>query len=349
MRTSKLYPDGTIEYPDYWCFIGNSQMIIAESSTLPTFVTVKLTDVGAKGCISFSAATRNSHLELDVSQYLRALAGPTLPKRCVYAHIAIQNDGVSIFSFHVYAVCGSIQFWSSLPFYGEIDVKGEQTFFHRSLVWFRSYPFSVSLFRRHANESILYSLDGGPNAEYLSGDYNLIEIPVSELAHSNSRNIRITHNKDAYTLALFDNTFDDTFKLRFEGGLTEIIDITLRDETEGYYLRWLDGYGCLQYYLFAAEQSELRLNNTSFERDYGLNTRPVGQTVERSIKAAALGLSDANFDIVGSISNSPLIELYANGEWCPVTVIADTTMRTKNVLRDILITINVPIQTQVHI
>lgn len=105
---------------------------------------------------------------------------------------------------------------------------------------------------------------------------------------------------------------------------------------DGVYLRWLDRYGRLCYYLFAEGQKRDKVSNYGdVLRDNITDVvRRMGYEREASMQLCA-PLADAEtIDGIDDIISSPVVDMYDNGVWQAVIVSAGTYTRTDDVLQD---------------
>lgn len=105
---------------------------------------------------------------------------------------------------------------------------------------------------------------------------------------------------------------------------------------DGVYLRWLDRYGRLCYYLFAEGQKRDKVSNYGdVLRDNITDVvRRRGYEREASMQLCA-PLADAEtIDGIDDIISSPVVDMYKNGVWQAVIVSAGTYTRTDDVLQD---------------
>ena len=106
-----------------------------------------------------------------------------------------------------------------------------------------------------------------------------------------------------------------------------------RSEKEGIYLRWVDRFGFIQYYLFSIgdiesspEVSDYKLQ---FERalqlgGYEANERPLRVVTGRKMKLCAVNLDRLTLDYVSSVVMSPIVDMYVDGTWVPVVISGGT-------------------------
>lgn len=154
----------------------------------------------------------------------------------------------------------------------------------------------------------------------------------------------------------FDTSFDYTFHTPSD--TTVITYIHLRPEKEGFYLRWVNHFGFIQYYLFdkgnrttKTKRIALMPEDTQMDGMYfGNSARSIGINSERSIKMCAMNLNRDTLTYVQDIISSPFIDLYIGLDkhgheiWMPVRI-ADNSYTVKmlhNYLSDFEITIELP-------
>lgn len=128
----------------------------------------------------------------------------------------------------------------------------------------------------------------------------------------------------------FNFPFPDTSKICYE-----TVNIFLSNAKDGLYLRWMDRFGFLQYYLFregtTTNKSKPSSNTVQVERQYGGMyyggmERPTEITSEETIKCCAVNLSKDILEYVKTIVNAPIVDLYLGKSrsgtelWLPVSV-----------------------------
>lgn len=161
--------------------------------------------------------------------------------------------------------------------------------------------------------------------------------------------------------SVFDETFDFTFFNSSE--YTTITNLIVNNDTAGYYLRWIDRFGCFQYFLFTKGEATVKnkLSGNSFvemEANDGMwfpnHVRDIHVSATDTRKCQANSLTDDIYAYVSSIITSPIIDLYLGktkvGEeiWCPVNIVASSHKhKPRNVLHNLEISFTMPdIQAQ---
>lgn len=109
--------------------------------------------------------------------------------------------------------------------------------------------------------------------------------------------------------------------------------VKARTETEGIYLRWIDRFGFMQYYLFGTGDIEAKPTVSDYKILYekalpvgGYDTfnRPLDVKTEKTIKLCGTSLDLSTIDYVSSIVASPIVDMYVDGVWIPVIVSSGT-------------------------
>lgn len=134
--------------------------------------------------------------------------------------------------------------------------------------------------------------------------------------------------------------------------------VIVSDDKEGYYLRWIDQYGFLEYWLFKKSTltNKNKLGNTTIEEDkpidgifYPNHERTTHIDNTRTIKCGATNLTKGQYKTVESIVASPHIDLFKGYSmdkkeiWIPVNVTAGSYKKNEQkVLQDFELQITLP-------
>jgi len=223
-----------------------------------------------------------------------------------------------------------------LPFaYGRASEPRQE----RRVVWFKNFPFKVSLFRE-SNEHQMYAVYDSQNKidiDTTDDDVGIIEYDVNTVCPSAKKElVFVVMRKDATS-----NAFDANFDIVFEelSQLAYIVRLTVCEDTAGIYLRWIDQYGFWQYYLFVKgeRQSKNKMSSTEVDAEFSHNgvyyraSRYLTVENTDTITCCATNLPDEILAYVETIYKSPYIEMYigkdfdGNELWQPVSLDAGTT------------------------
>ncbi len=162
--------------------------------------------------------------------------------------------------------------------------------------------------------------------------------------------------------SLFDSTFDYTF---FSSGESSVIvNLRINNEKDGYYIRWIDRFGFIQYYLFAKGKTTIKTKSSDiqlpveklFNGIYFANCiRTSSIETTKTVKCCAVNLPTSISEYVESIVSSPVTDLYLGktkeGQelWVPIQIVDGSYVVEPNkVLRDFEISFTYPdINTQI--
>lgn len=451
---------GVVRYPDLWCFAFN-----------PNYITIALDDKSVNSELTLTLSTGDKSYDIFINLYhgearayiskiVQLLIEDVEHHRTAVVQ-AILKDGEqemlpSRISF--VAVWGGLQIGEQFGKYGAFVFNGKNISHVRNVVWFRQFPFYVSLFRAESGEiasakydgneadatlrifrfrissivegdlpkfetfskilqsprvllnkthGVVYAYDGfgtkaynlwsasgtfGGRWDYLKDDgtikddtefecngeiirWNSKTKQVETVAVGNAGTDGIFDVNPAitfpdaqrtaqYNICLekvtsgifnmnFDFAFPDTMKI-----VNETVNLTVNNDRSGLYLRWIDRYGLIQFYLFAegtstikakASSDTVRIERTLSGLSIGNLERNMEVTNVETRKCCAVNLPKDILEYVKTIVNAPVIDLYygkTNGGtelWLPVNV-SDGSYSTdpKTMLSDYEITIQFP-------
>lgn len=267
----------------------------------------------------------------------------------------VEGQGINYKEFHVLLLWGSLAFGERVGNHGAYQYNPEKGWVERRVQHFVNFPFTVTLLSNEGtNRRIRYDdrvyLDDG-TLETVTG-YEDMKVETEYKKFFVVRQDIDPHNKGSW-----DFTFDYTFG--FPPDTSIITRLIRRDETNGYYMRWIDAHGFLQYYLFIDGEVDVKtsaakvsVNNDYYQGDMNYSTDlPLHVNTATRIKMCADSLDEETYNYVKSIISSPVVHLYRgktkDGEelWQPVTI-DNTTLKQKpnrqGVLQDIEITVSLP-------
>lgn len=226
-------------------------------------------------------------------------------------------------------------------------------------IWFTKFPFQVSLFSTEQDAIVNGMSDG--NVVLSCGTYKANKHGIFELQPS--RDFPGALRQACYRLQageignVFDDTFDYTFYSSSIGATSVTLDIS--KEEAGYYLRWIDSKGCLQYFLFTKGVISLKTKKSSVIIDtqdelhgsmwYVAPSRDIHYTATKSCKCCAVSLPCDIYEYVVTIATSPHVDLYLGRTsagkdiWLPVNMDDCTvTYNPKEQLHDLEVSFSLP-------
>ena len=156
--------------------------------------------------------------------------------------------------------------------------------------------------------------------------------------------------------SLFDSTFDYTF---FSSGESSVIvNLRINNEKDGYYIRWIDRFGFIQYYLFAKGKTTIKTKSSDIQLPveklsngiYFANcNRTSSIETTKTVKCCAVNLPTSIAEYVESIVSSPVTDLYLGktkeGQelWVPIQIVDGSyNIEPNKVLRDFEISFTYP-------
>ena len=457
---------GVLEYPELWCFVFN-----------PNYVVINMDDETFNGQMVVVLSTGEKSYEIYVnlfkgkakvfvSKILQLLLDDPEHHRTSVVTISVYDNGVSILQGFIscIAVWGGIQMGEQFGKFGAFIFNGKDYSHVRNVVWFRNFPFYVSMFRAEPGELLSLSCDysdpgKGEQRVYrchidrlvtgslpsfqtvskvfssnptiiLNTTYGVIYAAEAEILlagykyyrswkatgiygsvsdyNDSSLNARddvefeyqgeiVRWNKDtkqlerstmgnagnegifelnpaitfpdakekaAYNICLEKVTsgiFNMNFNFPFPDMsmvVNETVKISISNNRDGLYLRWIDRFGLMQFYLFIEGESSIKSKASSnaiqVERTFsGVNfgnlERSIDMTNTETRKCCAVNLPKDVLEYVKTIVGAPMVDLYLGKNkagtelWLPVSV-SDGTYKTnpKTMLSEYEISIQMP-------
>lgn len=258
------------------------------------------------------------------------------------------------------AVWGGINLGERAFNYGVYSYEQGHGWLTSHVQCFINFPFTLELLV--ANNSTLNRRAGSSGYSQV-GTYNanqMVTITKNNVLGGRTHGI-VTYRQDISPNGLntggtFDTSFDYTFHTPAD--TTVITHVHLRQEKEGYYLRWVNHFGFIQYYLFDKGDKTTKTEKianipeeTKMDGMYfGNSLRGVGMKSSRNLKMCAVNLNEETLTYVQDIVSSPFVDLYIGLDkhgheiWLPVRV-SDKSYTVKtlhNYLSDFEIEIEMP-------
>lgn len=342
----------------------------------PLYCNIETSD--SIGSLNFSVSDGTSTRTIEVkllkgkasiyfSRIVQLFFDDVLHVRTKEVTMSLAYGASQIFSTTVTVIWGSLLLGEAFGPYGVSKDSGKE-YYECKRVWFRKFPFTVSMFSAASNPKVAGEIDGGI-PKTISGYGSSVKIASGNLNRFGlfelvpSVDFPSAKNKAAYGLgglgdaSTFDSTYDFTFQLPGKGSF--IVNLEVCDHEDGFYLRWIDRHGCIQYFLFVKGTSTVKntldkfiVSNDSEEVD-GMHFANQNRNshVEGAItcKCCANALPDEIYEYVSSIVTSPMIDLYggktSSGDeiWIPVNIVASNhDYNHKKVLNDLIISFTMP-------
>lgn len=460
--------DSVATYPDEMCFAFNPNFIEIESAWPSGVITIEVSKISGMDTVdkqSIKVSLYKGKARVYLSRLFELMFDDPRNSRCVEVSVVAKIAALQLFSFRTLVIWGNIAVGERFGNLGVYNRDNNRKGFERNLIWFKQFPFSVSLFRynrevefygrsdngRYSTDPIYrdtkvclfekieklasklpdtsavfielpfkivyyavakrfvalkdgkyYSQWVGDSSEYWGNtadycdtsndnkprtdvtylletesgfaryrfmndelvycgmftDLGFEDIPPSQVFPTAQRTATIKYkiSEDDRTMSVFDRTFDYTF---FQTGENvALINLQISNDTAGYYLRWVDRHGNLQYFLFTKGETQYKnklgtdkvLQDEAIGGLYFANlmrTRSLECTV--TMKCCAVNLPSDIFDYVVTIVSAPIVDLYCGKDetgseiWLPVTIQASTVKHLpKQTLNDLEFSFNLP-------
>lgn len=331
---------GTIKYPDEIAFAFNSFVIELTNSNKGD-VTIDITNVDNERTYSDKRVYYGGSFRVELSRYIQLLfdrpgydsGGEKLSDTSINVQIDVKENS-TIFTFNVVCVWGSIE-----P--GEAFNEG------KTVRWFKHFPQTVSMFIPVGAE-LQYKYDQASFQKYPEGKVGEVNHVVLGSLFPEDATLAMLKVTGDSVGSVWDYTFDYTFNVRISS--ETILNIKIDDCKEGIFLRWVDRFGFYQYWLFTMADKTLEsssdgefitLNELVEARHYEYG-RYQQRINERTIRIGASLLDSNEADTVVGIIQSPLVSIWRNNAWIPVSVSDGSVKLTSEHLQDIEITVNLP-------
>lgn len=357
----------TITFPDDVVFVFNPlyielkvnsgnidkvEVTVARSSTLYGYIVNSIT-----------ASVFNSKARIYISRIMQLAFDGIPTRRSESVSVEITSGTDNLFTHVFNAVWGCIGLGQRMNAYGVFAYDSKEPYCYRVRKWFKNFPFKLSVFSTLTNEGIdLYGrTDGGAYSAspLISFDIEGMNdiIPSSYYPNAKySATFKLPGVAKSKGSSVFDDSFDYTF---FSSSAYAVITkLEVSNETQGHYLRWIDNFGQLQYYLFVDGKDTIK---NKLGSDSIIDTEARGgmwfpdltrkTSIETTVtrKCCAVSMPQEIWDYVETVIRSPYIDLYLgktnDGEeiWCPVNIVAAShTYDPTEVLHDLEISFTMP-------
>ena len=234
----------------------------------------------------------------------------------------------------------------------------------RRMAYFPGWPFDFGLYLDGHSGKLLVKNDRRPDGLInITPSEGLYKFQLPTTAAPAKERYEIYDFQGTLTQLTFDNSFDLTFRYRFNGTMTKVLDIDVMQSNFEHpvYLRWIDRHGFTVYWLFKQGDEKREVKAIAeFMRD---NMREVGsgssvgEPFDRRLnyqRQDTLTLCSplvdrAQFDLLQDLTSSPSVDRYdkATGEWEAVTVKDGTYTKTPETLQDFVVYVTLAeMQTQ---
>lgn len=353
--------DSIAVIPDEACFVFNPNFIEINSSVPNAVFDISVslqTSESVDSQYAIKASMYNCKCKIYISSLLELLFTNYLFNRSAEVKVEVSINDTNCFSFTTIAIWGNLALGEC---FGSMRLKYPDTNYRRyerNLIWFRKYPFTLSLFRHNNDMEFQSSVDGGlytPNPINSATTRNIgfNEVVPAILFPKVNENVvvKYTITGTDNLIGVFDKTFDHTFHDGSGSDSTILTKLKVCDDSAGYYLRWVDRHGYLQYFLFVKGNRTYKNTPESIDIDEDISIRGMYFSnlarvrhidVKTTNKCCAVNLPFEIYEYVLTIFTSPIVDWYlgmdSNGTevWQPVKISASSIVFSpKQVLNDI--------------
>lgn len=329
MRTEE-FNGHTITYPDEICFAFNPQIVTVDRVTSDVYF-----KIGSVQSTIDARSPIKGKVSIDISEYLR-----------VYMNMS-PTKIPSYYSIKLFITIDDNNFVTTLkPIWGAMNI-GEVFNPSRTVVMFRNFPFSITIFNP-INDYAYIRYDNTNYKEiYTFSGLRHLMIGEEFKDAKDFGMIKILNTPESPSTFQF--TFDRTFKPLPDDAV--LIKVLFNDCDKGIYLRWLDRHGFLQYWLFqegdftgksSNEGEKLYVEYRDERYDYYGVSRYQGKTYQTTIKACATLVDKDTFKMLSTLHSSPIVDMYVDGSWIPVNIVAGSFIDSGADLQDFEIQITMP-------
>ena len=149
-------------YPDEVCFAFNPNYLEIDSRGIPT-LTIQVGVKCGESIVrkhSVIVSVYDTKASVYLSRLFTLLFEEPENTRSLLVNVQVLSGGTSKFSFDTVVIWGSLAPGERFNSYGVFEENGEH-FFERNLIWYKNFPFSVSVFKYDHNVSFQSRIDGG--------------------------------------------------------------------------------------------------------------------------------------------------------------------------------------------
>lgn len=335
--------NGTIQFPNDYCFTFNPNYVFLELGTDITSVVVEVSDGNSTYHVECSLYKGSGRCY--ISKLLELLFDKDyLSKRSSSVTIRVycdDEDKTEIERSSTIAIWGSMKVGDTFgggTMLTNLYNASNHAKFMREVVWFKNFPFKVSMFSPSASKSLTLKEDRGTEKVIQeTTNAGIFEVVLTGTTTTKKELLYKIELEAETVKSSFTNVFDKTFTGAQYKFLDELLKVVVSDDKEGYYIRWIDQYGFLEYWLFKKSTltNKNKLGDTSIEDDKPIDgiyfqnhERTTHIENSTTIKCGAVNLTRGQYKTVQTILSSPHVDLFKGYSmdreevWIPINVVA---------------------------
>lgn len=151
-------------YPDEVCFAFNPNYIEIESEWKTATLTIEVAETRGNSSANkqiIKTSMRDGAAKIYMSRLFELLFENPRLHRSLEVVVLVKIGTILLFSFDTIVIWGNLAVGERFGAYGVYDHTSGKQYFERNLIWFKHFPFNVSLFRYNYDVEFLGRYDGG--------------------------------------------------------------------------------------------------------------------------------------------------------------------------------------------
>lgn len=172
------------KYPEEVCFAFNPNFVEIESEWKTATLTVEVAELRGNTTAnkqSIKVSMRDGKARIYLSRLFELLFENPRLHRSIEVWVNIKVGSIALFNFETIVIWGNLAVGERFGAYGVYDHTSGKQYFERNLIWFKNFPFNVSLFRYDYDVQFLGRYDGGfYNPEPIYQDDKVMEFDSIE-------------------------------------------------------------------------------------------------------------------------------------------------------------------------
>lgn len=156
--------DCVVRYPDEMCFAFNPNFVEFESSWPAGVLTVtveKLSGLTSIDPQTIKISFYKGKTRIYLSRLFELMFDDPRNTRCVEAQVQIKIGVTTLFTFSTLVIWGNLAVGERFGNLGVYKREDNKQYFERNLIWFKKFPFTVSLFRYNREVQFYGRVDSG--------------------------------------------------------------------------------------------------------------------------------------------------------------------------------------------
>lgn len=156
--------DAVATYPDEMCFAFNPNFIEIESGWSSGYFTVEVKKISGKDTVdsqTIRVAFYKGKCKIYLSRLFELMFDDPRNSRCIEVQVFVKIGSVQLFYFETLVIWGNIAVGERFGNLGVYNRDKNVGAFQRNLIWFKNFPFTVSLFRYNREVEFLGRYDNG--------------------------------------------------------------------------------------------------------------------------------------------------------------------------------------------